>query len=69
MYVPGAVRANETERGRLEILLRRVDREADRYSEGQLQKLLSEQNNLPEHNEYYQSAVSVLDRMVGRVAP
>ncbi|MFJ3229222.1 hypothetical protein ACIPJS_38555 [Streptomyces sp. NPDC086783] len=69
MWVPEAVRANETERGRLELLLRRVNREPDRYSEGHLQRLLSEQNRLPEHDDHYQKALEALDRMACRVMP
>ncbi|MFF0012915.1 hypothetical protein [Streptomyces sp. NPDC005374] len=69
MYVAADVRVGETEEARLELLLRRVTREPDRFCEGHLQRLLSEQNNPDEHTEHYQQALAILDRMAYRVAP
>ncbi|MFE6946117.1 hypothetical protein [Streptomyces chartreusis] len=69
MYVLADVRVGATEQGRLEVLLRRVTREPERYCEGHLQRLLAEQNNFHEHNEHYEQARAVLDRMADRVAP
>ncbi|MFF3141585.1 hypothetical protein ACFVRU_07580 [Streptomyces sp. NPDC057927] len=69
MYVPASIRAAATEQARLDLLLRRVTREPERFCEGHLQRLLSEQNNLPEHSEYYQLTLAILDRMADRVTP
>jgi hypothetical protein len=43
-------------------------REPDRYCNGHLQELLSEQNNPHEHNEHYELSF-VLGRMADRLAP
>lgn len=69
MYVPESIRQNSTEQGRLEILHRRINREPERYCEGYLQRLISEQNNHHEHRNYYEQSIAILDGMVKRVAP
>ncbi|MDQ1033585.1 hypothetical protein QFZ75_000001 [Streptomyces sp. V3I8] len=69
MYVPENIRQNATEQGRLELMLHRITREPERYCEGHLQRLLSEQNNHHEHQSNYQQARAILDEMSKRVAP
>ncbi|MFF3322311.1 hypothetical protein [Streptomyces sp. NPDC002889] len=69
MYVSADVRVGETEQARLELMLRRVTREPDRFCEGHLQRLLSEQNNPDEHAEHYRQTLAILDRMADSVAP
>jgi hypothetical protein len=68
MYVPPTVRNSDTEQDRLEIYLRRVNMEPGRYSEGHLQRLLSERNNPVEHEQEYQTTLSILEQMSARVA-
>jgi hypothetical protein len=69
MYVPESIRQNPTEQGRIELLLRRITREPERYCEGHLQRLLSEQNNHQNHRNNYQQTIVILDGMAKRVEP
>ncbi|MFJ8614132.1 hypothetical protein ACIRH0_44245 [Streptomyces sp. NPDC093675] len=69
VHVPPGARAAAMEENRLELSLRRVILEPERYCEGHLQRLLSEQNNPHEHDVHYKDALLILDRMAARVAP
>ncbi|MFJ4633037.1 hypothetical protein [Streptomyces sp. NPDC088847] len=68
IHVPAESRNTVAEQSRLEILERRISREPRMYSEGLLQKLLSDQNNPHEHAIHYENALAILDRMADRVS-
>ncbi len=69
MYVPEASRIEAGEQARLEIALRRVTREPERYADGLLRRLLSEQNHHEAFDQAYGDALAALDRMAALVKP
>lgn len=68
MYVPAPTRNEQGEQARLELALHRVNVEPDRYAEGILARLLSDQNR-PEHQQHYEAAQVILDRMATLAKP
>lgn len=69
MYVPETSRDPQGEQARHELALRQVTAEPDRYSDGLLPRLLSDQNRPAEHAQAYDGAQAALCRMVDAVKP